>query len=91
MSLSVPGRVLRIRSGAQGAVATVDVSGVTREVALRQVPDVVVGDFVLVYGGEALARMDEDAAIDALAHLETRGIRATGIEDPAGQRGESTS
>lgn len=90
MSLSVPGRVLRLQGGADDAMATVDVSGVTREVSLRHVPDVVVGDFVLVYGGEALTRLDEGSAIDTLAHLETLGMRAVGFDEAACQHGEAT-
>lgn len=37
-----------------------------RWVAARGIPDLVVGDYVVVYAGEALERMDRDEAEDIL-------------------------
>ena len=54
-------------------VGDVDFGGVSRQTHLVFVPEVAVGDYVLVHVGFAIARIDEDVAkesLEALAALE---------------------
>jgi len=63
MCLAVPARVLSIE-GMKGAV---DFGGVSREADLTLVPDVVVGDYVLIHAGFAIQRLDRSEAEESLA------------------------
>jgi hydrogenase expression/formation protein HypC len=58
MCLAVPGQITEI----DGTRATVDFGGVTRDADVTLVPEVSVGDFVLVHAGFAIERLDEDEA-----------------------------
>jgi len=67
MCLGIPGQVVgRLGDG----LATVDVSGVRRDVSVAFTPDAEPGDWVLIHVGFALARIDEE---EALATLELIG------------------
>ncbi|BCS35498.1 hydrogenase assembly protein HypC [Luteitalea sp. TBR-22] len=74
MCLAVPGRLLDIegddpllRSG------RVDFSGIVKQVNLAYVPEAVVGDYVMVHVGFAIAKVDEDEATRVLAYLSEMG------------------
>jgi hydrogenase expression/formation protein HypC len=62
MCLAVPAKVLAI----DGSLARVAVEGNVREVGIRLVPGVKVGDFVLVHAGFAVEIVDEEAAQETL-------------------------
>lgn len=62
MCLAVPGRVIEIK----GKVAVVDFGGVRREVRLDLLPNVEVGDYVIVHTGFAIERLDEKRALEIL-------------------------
>jgi hydrogenase expression/formation protein HypC len=51
-------------------LATVEVSGVTREVSLMLLPDAKVGDYVLVHAGFAIQTVDEEEARRTLELFE---------------------
>ena len=63
MCLAVPARVTAIEK----AKARVDFGGVTREADVSLVPDVAVGDYVLVHAGFAIQRLDRKEAEESLA------------------------
>jgi hydrogenase expression/formation protein HypC len=63
MCLAIPARVVSIR----GSVADVEVDGMTTTADLSVLPDVKIGDFVLVHAGMAIQKYDEE---EALANLE---------------------
>ncbi len=81
MCLGVPGRVTRIESNPMGmTIGRVEFGGVFKDVSLAFVPEVEVGDYVIVHVGFALSKIDEEAASeiysflkmnDDLAELET--------------------
>jgi hydrogenase expression/formation protein HypC len=48
-------------------MAEVDFDGTTRDVVASFVPDVQVGEYVVVHAGVALQRLDEAAAAETLA------------------------
>ena len=62
MCLAVPGRIIEI----EGKTAIVDFGGVKREVRLDLLPDVEVGDYVIVHTGFAIERLDEERALEIL-------------------------
>lgn len=63
MCIAIPSKVVAI----QGKMATIDVSGVRRDVSLLLLPEeAAVGDYVLVHAGFAIQRIDRAAAEDAL-------------------------
>ncbi|MFN8097758.1 MAG: HypC/HybG/HupF family hydrogenase formation chaperone [Dermatophilaceae bacterium] len=73
MCLGIPGRVVDIVD-ADTHIATVDVSGVRRDISVQLLADegVGVGDWVLVHVGFAMAKIDEDEArftLDQVARM----------------------
>jgi hydrogenase expression/formation protein HypC len=69
MCLAVPGKIVEIADGA----ARVDFGGVQREAGLDALPDAAVGDYVLVHAGYAIARLDEDEALETIRLLREAG------------------
>lgn len=71
MCLAVPGKIISI-SGDDPLMKSGKVSfgGVIKEVSLAYVPDVQVGDYVIVHVGFALSKVDEEAAEQTLADLQ---------------------
>ncbi len=74
MCLAVPGRVLSLEEKDGTQMAEVDFGGVRKEVCLAYIPDVVVGEYVIVHVGFAIQRLDEESALDTLANFEKLGI-----------------
>ncbi len=71
MCLGVPGKVASIEGNPQGMpMGQVDFGGVTREVCLAYVPDVQVGEYVIVHAGFAISKLDEQEAREVLEMLE---------------------
>lgn len=66
MCLAVPARVVSIEAE---QMATVEIGGVGRQVALDLVPETEVGDYVIVHVGFAIERLDEAEAQETLALL----------------------
>lgn len=64
MCLAVPARVVALPSVGVGVV---ELDGVRREVSLELVPEVEVGDYVVVHVGYALSRLDVEQAEATLA------------------------
>ena len=68
MCLGVPGKVVAVYKEKERA--DVDISGIVTEVGLQFVPDVEVGEYVLVHTGFAMHKLDEAEAIETLKLLE---------------------
>lgn len=85
MCLAVPGRVTRLTSRDDPLMAEVDFGGVTKEVCMAYIPDIAVGEYVIVHVGFAIQRLDEASALETLATFERLGILeeelGTGPED----------
>ena len=74
MCLGVPGRVTAIVENALGmTMGTVDFGGIRKEVCLAYVPEVKVGDFVVVHVGFAISRVDEAEAAKVFELLKEMG------------------
>jgi hydrogenase expression/formation protein HypC len=67
MCLAIPSRVIAI---AENRMATIDIAGVRRSVALDLLPDTRIGDYIIVHAGFAIQRLDEDEAQQTLKLLE---------------------
>ncbi|MEO0131376.1 MAG: HypC/HybG/HupF family hydrogenase formation chaperone [candidate division WOR-3 bacterium] len=62
MCLAIPAKVIKIK----GDTATVDVSGIRREINILLCPQVKVGDYVIVHAGFALKIIDKKYAQETL-------------------------
>lgn len=85
MCLGVPGRVVEVTENALGmTMGKVNFSGITKEVCLAYVPEAVVGDYVVVHVGFAIALVDEEEANRTLEFLRDMDeLGELDIEQPA--------
>jgi hydrogenase expression/formation protein HypC len=96
MCLAVPGRVDALEERDGTLMAEVDFGGVRKDVCCEYVPDIGLGDYVIVHVGFAIQRLDEASALATLAEFESMGIleeefgdqvalaaRQAGVEAPA--------
>jgi len=74
MCLAVPGRVISIEERDLTSMAEVDFGGVKKDVCLQYIPDIRIGEYVMVHVGFAIQRMDEESALETLANFEKLGI-----------------
>jgi hydrogenase assembly chaperone HypC/HupF len=74
MCLAVPGRVTQLTSNELGMqMGRVEFGGIQKEVCLSFVPDVRVGDYVIVHAGFAISQLDEEEAVRTLDLLRQMG------------------
>jgi len=66
MCLAIPGKLISIETGRQPLMGTVSFSGVKKDVCLDLIPDVTVGEYVIVHVGFAINKMDEHEAEETL-------------------------
>lgn len=71
MCLAVPGRVVEVYREADLLMGKIDFHGVRKQACLEHVPEVELGDYVLVHVGFALARIDESEAKLIFSFLES--------------------
>ena len=90
MCLGVPGQVLSIEENPLGlTMGTVSFGGIKKEVCLAWVPEVGVGDYVIVHVGFAISKVDEQEAHEVFRMLkemgDLEGLEASGdgVEDSA--------
>jgi hydrogenase expression/formation protein HypC len=62
MCVGIPGKVISI----DGRMATVDVGGAKREIALDLVSGAVPGDYIIAHAGFAIHKVDEEEALKTL-------------------------
>jgi hydrogenase expression/formation protein HypC len=67
MCLAIPMRLKSI----DGVTAVAEVDGVTRKVRLDLLPEVALGDYVLIHAGLAIARVDAAQAEETLSLLRS--------------------
>jgi len=65
MCLSVPMRITEIH----GERGQADIGGVSRQIDLRFLKDIRIGDYVIVHAGFALQKLDPEEARETLALL----------------------
>jgi hydrogenase expression/formation protein HypC len=76
MCLGIPGEVLEIRDEQGLKVGKVQFGGITRDVCLACIPDIALGEFVLVHVGFAISKVDREEAARAYATLQELGLLA---------------
>jgi hydrogenase expression/formation protein HypC len=77
MCLAVPGKVIDIRDDRGTRMAMVDFAGIRKEICLAYFPDVMVDEYVIVHVGFAIARVDENSALETLQMFRDLGIDLT--------------
>jgi hydrogenase expression/formation protein HypC len=71
MCLAIPGQVLSMTGDEPLArMGKVSFGGVIKEVSLAYVPEVAVGDYVIVHVGFAISRLDEQEARQVFEYLK---------------------
>jgi hydrogenase expression/formation protein HypC len=91
MCLAVPGKVVEISGEGELRMGRVDFSGITRQACLAYVPEVEIGDYVLVHVGFALSRIDEQAAMETLRALAEIGALEESVADEPAVPGRGRS
>ncbi|MFF8942068.1 MULTISPECIES: HypC/HybG/HupF family hydrogenase formation chaperone [unclassified Streptomyces] len=74
MCLAVPGKVVAIDDSADPLTGLIDFGGVQKQACLEYLPDVRVGEYVIVHVGFALQRLDEESARASLELFEQLGL-----------------
>jgi hydrogenase expression/formation protein HypC len=62
MCVGIPGKVINV----EGRMATVDVGGARREIALDLLQGVQPGDYIIAHAGFAIHKVDEEEALKTL-------------------------
>ena len=70
MCLAVPGKLISVSGEDLNRSGRVSFGGVIKEVSLAYVPEVQVGDYVIVHVGFALSKVDEAEAKRVFEYLE---------------------
>ena len=82
MCLAVPGKVISIEKSNVGMnMGKVNFGGIMKQVCLAYVPEVKVGDYVLVHVGFAISKVDEEEAAKVFEYLREMG-ELEGLELP---------
>jgi hydrogenase expression/formation protein HypC len=83
MCLGVPGRVVAVDENDLGIrMGSVEFGGVRKEACLAYVPEVAVGDFVLVHVGFAISQIDEREAHRVFETLQEMGDLPAPEDEP---------
>ncbi len=83
MCLGIPGKLLEIRPDETMPMGRVEFGGITKDVCLAYLPDVQIGDYVLVHVGFAISRVDEREAHEILSYIKQIGELSELGEEPA--------
>jgi hydrogenase expression/formation protein HypC len=71
MCLGVPGKVIEIEPNSLGmTMGKVSFAGIVKEVCLAYVPDIQIGEYVIVHVGFAISKVDEQEAMEVFRYLE---------------------
>jgi hydrogenase expression/formation protein HypC len=87
MCLAVPGRIVEFRDEHQTRMAIVDFDGIRKDACVAYLPDVAVGDYVLVHVGFAISKVDERSALESLAMFQQLGT----LEENLGVESETAA
>jgi hydrogenase expression/formation protein HypC len=93
MCLAIPGQVIEIESSVQPAtddlkMGTVSFGGIHKRVCLEWIPDVQVGEYVIVHVGFAISKIDQEEALETLKLFQEMdsALDELKTDDPAGIR-----
>ena len=85
MCLAIPGKVLHIDTTVQPTMGTVSFGGIQKRVCLEWIPDLKLGEYVIVHVGFAISKMNEEEAQETLKLLEQMadGLDELKVDEPA--------
>jgi hydrogenase expression/formation protein HypC len=90
--LGIPGRVVQTREQDGLLMGTIDFGGLRKDVCLAYVPEVTLGDYVIVHVGFAIAQVDRDEAERTLEVLRAMGDAVEAeLGQPLPARGEEAA
>jgi hydrogenase expression/formation protein HypC len=84
MCLGIPGKVIKTFREHDVLMGKVDFSGVSKQVCLEHVPQVQIGQYVLVHVGFALSMIDEEEAQRVFDFLKSMN-QLDELETPSGR------
>jgi hydrogenase expression/formation protein HypC len=70
MCLAIPGKVVEIDATVSPIMGKVSFGGIKKNVCLELVPEVKIGNYVIVHVGFAISMMDEEEAQETLKLIE---------------------
>ena len=70
MCLAIPGKVIEVEAESQPRMGKVSFGGIQKRVCLDWIPEVEVGEYVIVHVGFAISKMDEKEALETLSLFE---------------------
>ncbi len=97
MCLGIPGKVLEIIEPQHNdgmRMGKVEFGGISKDICLAYLPDVVVGDYVLVHVGFAISQIDEEEAAEIFSYIEQIGElsdMSDPFDDPAPPQRDDTA
>ena len=74
MCLAIPGKVLEISESSGLRTGRVNFGGIVSQACLDYVPEVEVGDYVIVHVGFAISKVDREEAERTYQALESMGM-----------------
>lgn len=83
MCLGIPARIVSIDEGLM-PTATIDVAGQVRQCCTAYVPEVAVGDYVLIQNGFAMSVLSEEDALLSLQAIKENNLLPASPEDDRG-------
>lgn len=93
MCLGIPGKILEFFDQRSLRMAKVQFGGIVRDACLQYLPEVKVGDYVVVHVGFAISKIDEEEAARTYRLLEEMGqlteLSAPVVEERRAARGKS--
>lgn len=90
MCLGIPARIVTIDEGLM-PTATIDVAGQIRQCCTAYVPDVEVGDYVLIQNGFAMSVLSEEDALLSLSAIQENNLLPTASPQDNGSGNEHQS
>jgi hydrogenase expression/formation protein HypC len=92
MCLAVPGKVISIEENSERngnsslwRIGKVSFGGIIKEVSLAYVPDVKIGDYVIVHVGFALSIVDPEEAEQTLTYLNQLEVDQSAVNTVLGE------
>jgi hydrogenase expression/formation protein HypC len=70
MCLAIPGKVLSIDRNASPVMGEVSFGGIRKSVCLEWIPDILIGEYVVVHVGFAISKVDEKEALETIRMIE---------------------
>ena len=74
MCLAIPGQITEIWNEGGALFASADFAGETRRVCLNFLPDLEVGDYVIVHAGFALSKVGQQQVDEVMAAMRDAGL-----------------